>query len=149
MATTCATSADSGERRLLQPRQDVCWTAWVYNLVGTWSAQTLTPLTFRMHPFSPALYVDVDVDLYSSSFEALDWLFVNGIIQEGTIIGYDDWIHGGQHGQQAVHRDIVIKYNVTASVRCGGSKCHRYFHALPLQRGDALRCWQVKRFSSA
>eukprot|EP00933_Yihiella_yeosuensis_P079945 TRINITY_DN9335_c0_g1_i5.p1 TRINITY_DN9335_c0_g1~~TRINITY_DN9335_c0_g1_i5.p1 ORF type:complete len:132 (-),score=21.13 TRINITY_DN9335_c0_g1_i5:522-917(-) len=39
----------------------------------------------------PAFYVDIDCDLYTSAYAALDFLFANQIAQVGTIIGYDDW----------------------------------------------------------
>ena len=39
----------------------------------------------------PAKYVDVDVDLYSSTVEVLDFLFVHGLIAPGTVIGFDDF----------------------------------------------------------
>lgn len=39
----------------------------------------------------PAKYVDVDVDLYSSTVDVLDFLFVHGLIAPGTVIGFDDF----------------------------------------------------------
>ena len=39
----------------------------------------------------PALYVDVDCDLHTSSIDALDFLFANGLVGVGTLVGYDDW----------------------------------------------------------
>ena len=49
----------------------------------------------------PALYVDIDSDQYVGSFQALDWLCRNGLLVNGTIIGYDDFNQGypaGWHG---------------------------------------------------
>jgi hypothetical protein len=39
----------------------------------------------------PALYVDINCDLYVSSLQALDWLFKHRIARQGTLISYDDW----------------------------------------------------------
>ena len=55
----------------------------------------------------PALYVDIDVDIYISSYQALDWLCKHKLIRRGTIIGYDDWLWGlpgfkAHHGASTV-----------------------------------------------
>ena len=39
----------------------------------------------------PAKYIDIDVDLYSSSLEVLRFLFRTGLVVPGTVIGYDDF----------------------------------------------------------
>lgn len=44
--------------------------------------------------FAPALYVDLDADLYLSTYQALDWLLERGIVVNGTILGYDDFNQG-------------------------------------------------------
>ena len=66
--------------------------------------------TFRLLPFRPALYVDIDVDLYSSTYQALEWLAQFGLLVPGTIIGYDDWVTGGENGEQRAHKDILEKF---------------------------------------
>ena len=60
----------------------------------------------------PALYVDVDCDLYTSTFTALDWMFANRLIVPGTLIGYDDWVQGGPTGEQRAHHELMTKYAV-------------------------------------
>ena len=42
------------------------------------------------HGMRPARYVDIDVDLYSSTIDALEWLFDEGLVVPGTLIGYDN-----------------------------------------------------------
>lgn len=37
---------------------------------------------------APAAYIDMDANLYSSAFLALDWMFSKGLVQAGTLIGY-------------------------------------------------------------
>ena len=62
----------------------------------------------------PALYVDVDCDLYSSTVTALVWLFDHGLVQVGTVIGYDDWAQGGiSDGEQRAHAEVKERYGVT------------------------------------
>lgn len=113
----------------------VRWVRGFYN-------ETCTPHTSHMLPFSPALFVDLDCDLYTSTFQALDWMFSSGLIVSGTIIGYDDWIHGGPNGQQGAHANIIEKHKAQLLVR-GPVGSHPAFHPLPHQNGDDLRCWMV------
>ena len=61
----------------------------------------------------PALFVDIDCDLYSSAYQGLDWMFQNRLIAQGTIIGYDDWGIRGDFGEKRAHREIAAKYNAT------------------------------------
>lgn len=63
-------------------------------LVRGYYDRSLTPHLARARGMRKALYVDVDVDLYSSALTALDWLFGQGLVVPGTIIGYDDWGYG-------------------------------------------------------
>ena len=37
-----------------------------------------------------ALLIDVDVDLYISCMQCMDWMFANGLIVPGTVVYYDD-----------------------------------------------------------
>lgn len=66
----------------------------------------------------PASYVDMDMDIYSPTNFALDFLFKHKLIVEGTIIGYDDW---GQNypesgtyscGESKAHKEVFEKYGV-------------------------------------
>ena len=45
----------------------------------------------RQFGMQPAKYVDIDVDLYSSTSQVLDFMFGSGLIRAGTLVGYDDW----------------------------------------------------------
>eukprot|EP00240_Pyramimonas_obovata_P016425 CAMPEP_0118926470 /NCGR_PEP_ID=MMETSP1169-20130426/4141_1 /TAXON_ID=36882 /ORGANISM="Pyramimonas obovata, Strain CCMP722" /LENGTH=264 /DNA_ID=CAMNT_0006868025 /DNA_START=285 /DNA_END=1076 /DNA_ORIENTATION=+ len=55
--------------------------------------ETLTAAAVRGlgRPMRPAVYVDVDCDLYVSTYQALDWMFEHKLIAAGTLVGYDDW----------------------------------------------------------
>lgn len=82
----------------------VRWVVGYYN-------ETLTPdLASRV---APALYVDMDCDLYSSAKAALDWLFQNRLLVPGSVVGYDDWLQGGRHGVQRAHAEAASQYNAS------------------------------------
>ena len=66
----------------------------------------------------PAFYIDIDCDLYCSTYDALDFMFRNKLIKTGTLIGYDDW--GGSEGWQnhlsgesRAHKEMLEKYNAS------------------------------------
>jgi hypothetical protein len=40
---------------------------------------------------TPSLALLAAGDLYESSWHALEWLLRNGLVVEGTLVGYDDW----------------------------------------------------------
>lgn len=78
----------------------------------------------------PAAYIDVDVDVYESTFDSLDFLFRNRLVRPGTVIGYDDWwvltcCNGGRDpldgGEGRAHAEIAQKYNV--ALKCVGGSC--------------------------
>ena len=73
----------------------------------------------------PAKYVDIDADLYSSTLEALRFLFRSKLIRPGTIIGYDDFmsftcdvkaskeVHTGiEDGEARAHAEIAAQFGV-------------------------------------
>ena len=80
---------------------DVQWVRGFYEA-------SLTPALARR--MRPALYVDFDCDLYSSTYHALDWLATHGLLEAGTILGYDDWSTGGAGGQQRAHAELTAKH---------------------------------------
>lgn len=73
---------------------------------------------FEKEDMRPAAYIDIDADIYTSSYQALDFVFKYAIAQKGTLIGYDDW--GGTPGWQfnldgesRAHHEIQQKYKIT------------------------------------
>lgn len=69
------------------------------------------------YDMKPAAFVDMDADIYSSTYTALDFMFRNGLIVTNTLIAYDDW--GGSPGWQMctdgesrAHKEICQKYDV-------------------------------------
>ena len=87
-------------------------------------------LATRIASYGPAAYIDIDCDLYSSTYQALDWVFSNGLVGVGTMIGYDDWwvlpciLNRSYNierlgGEAKAHVEIALKYNVTFDCVCG------------------------------
>merc|ERR1719401_1555859 len=112
------------------------------NFVVGWYSDTLVSGLREDRGMSPAFYVDVDSDLYTSSIQALDWLFASGLVMPGTLVGYDDfWVNpcskGGeqlhplQTSEGRAHREIAEKYNV--QFRCVAGSCHFEPEAAPCE----------------
>ena len=72
--------------------------------------KSLTDATAAMLPFREALYVDIDVDLYSSTVQVLEWMLKSKLIVKGTVLGYDDWGTGGEQGQKKAHNDVLNRF---------------------------------------
>ena len=64
------------------------------HLVPGFFNESLTSELVATRGMRPALYVDIDTDIYISAYQALDWLCANRLITNGTIIGYDDFKWG-------------------------------------------------------
>lgn len=88
---------------------------------------SLTSTLKKERGIFPARYIDIDADLYISTYEALDWVFMNGLATVGTVIGYDDFwvppcvvtrdpkltpVHPLEAGEGQAHRLIAEKYGV-------------------------------------
>ena len=67
-------------------------------MVAGFYDRSLTAELATTRGMRPALYVDIDCDLYSSTVIVLTWLFENRLIRKGTILGYDDIRAGGGYG---------------------------------------------------
>jgi hypothetical protein len=59
----------------------------------------------------PASWLDIDVDLYSSTIEAMEFMIKNNLIIPGTLVYYDDW-KGVEFGEGRAHIEICKKYNL-------------------------------------
>lgn len=67
---------------------------------------------------SPAFYIDFDMDIYSPTKYAFNYLMENNLIVPGTLIGYDDW--GGtpgfekfENGESRAHKEIVNEWGIS------------------------------------
>lgn len=57
-------------------------------------------------------YLHVDVDIYSSSWQVLDWIFTHRVMKHGGIIRYDDFISTKLYkgGNSLAHIDALRKH---------------------------------------
>ena len=74
--------------------------------------ESLTPQLART--MRPALYIDCDADLYSSTRESLEWMLAHKLVVPGTVLYYDDWQAGGRSGQERAHAEFMKKHKVIA-----------------------------------
>ena len=78
--------------------------------------QVLTPDFMKLNP-KPAFWVDLDVDLYLSSIQVLDFMFQNRLIVSQTLVSFDDW--GGTEeykgGESLAWKEMCEKYSVEAN----------------------------------
>ena len=62
-----------------------------FQLVPGFYENSLTDDLVKELELEPAIYIDVDCDIYTSSVECLDFMARNKLIVPGTVIGFDDW----------------------------------------------------------
>ena len=102
------------------------------NLIAGFFSNTLVDELVTVKKMNPAIFVNIDCDQYSSTYDALDFMFRNNLIVTDTIIRYDDWNGGliydgddtfvarspftpkcwteGESGQSRAHKEILEKY---------------------------------------
>jgi hypothetical protein len=75
---------------------------------------SLTPERVTAGGLRPALYIDIDCDLYVSTYQALDFMFAHDLATTGTYVGYDDWgdTREWTEGESRAHKEIAEKYGV-------------------------------------
>lgn len=82
-----------------------------------WFADTLQPSLISSHRFAPAVYVDVDCDLYVSTRDALRFMLRHRLLRRGSLIGYDDWGDsesiGG--GESRAHHELVDEFGLAVT----------------------------------
>ncbi len=76
--------------------------------------QSLTSGLANARGMRPALFVDIDCDLYSSTVTVLSWLFESGLVRNGTVLAYDDIVVGGLYmsGEGLAHKQAMQRYDV-------------------------------------
>jgi hypothetical protein len=95
--------------------------------------ESLTPTLAGRLGMKPASYIDVDADLYISTKQALAWMFENGLVVPGTVVGYDDWWTnpcsiGGEGispldtGEGKAHAEVANEFGVVFRCVAGGCR---------------------------
>jgi len=102
------------------------------SLIAGFYSNSLVDEIVDAKKMNPAIFVNIDCDQYSSTYDALDFMFRNNLIVADTIIRYDDWNGGlvynedenivikspftpwcwteGESGQSRAHKEIFKKY---------------------------------------
>ena len=85
-------------------------------------SESLTDGLLRQHAMQPALLVDLDVDIYLSTVQCLDWMFAHALIVPSTFVRYDDWPYAiadsgaatgtTYYGQARAHYEATRKWRV-------------------------------------
>ena len=76
--------------------------------------ESLTPSLALSLGMRPALFVDLDVDIFSSTVQASTWLIQSRLLQRGAVVGYDDWMGDASNastisfsGQSRSHFEVL------------------------------------------
>jgi hypothetical protein len=87
----------------------VDWHVGFYEQVLSEKFMTLNP--------KPAFWVELDVDLYISSIQVLDFMFQNHLILPGTLVSFDDWGATEEYkgGESLAWKEMCQKHAVTAN----------------------------------
>lgn len=66
----------------------------------------------------PALLVHIDCDIYTSTKQALLWLFDNDLIAKNTLIAYDEFTVEGfeESSEKKAHNEVLNIYNEFSSI---------------------------------
>lgn len=103
-----------GSERLREKLHKVEITEDGFTIHGGFFRDSLTPERVTSGGLRPALYIDIDCDLYVSTYQALDFMFAHDLATTGTYIGYDDWgdTREWTEGESRAHKEIAEKYGV-------------------------------------
>lgn len=74
--------------------------------------------TCPVEKMKPASWVDIDVDIYTSTIEAMTFMMDNNLIVPGTLLYYDDWKDEG-FGEGRAHKEICNKYGLKVQLLIG------------------------------
>ena len=82
--------------------------------------KVLTDDIVAKYDMCPAKIIEIDCDIYSSAYTALDFMARNGLIVPGSLLYADDW--GGtlekskefDGGESRAYKEICEKYNLQA-----------------------------------
>ena len=110
----------------------------IHFVAGFFDKSLSEPGLVRRLDMGPAKYVDIDVDLYSSTVTLLDFLFSHRLLVPGTVVGYDDFWSTScsadspavasplTNGEGRAHLQAAHRFNVTFTCLAGGCRAsHR------------------------
>ena len=102
-------------KRISAPKNNV-------TLIRGYFNESLTPTLAAQRGMRPALLVDIDVDIYTSTYQALEWMIKRNLVVPGTYVRYDDWPRRPaaagpakgtlNYGQALAHHELTAKYGI-------------------------------------
>lgn len=78
--------------------------------ISGYFSESLNFVNYLKYGLKQASFINIDVDLYTSTIEVLEFCYLYGLMNRGTVIRYDDW--EWKEGNERAHNDIVAKYNI-------------------------------------
>ena len=83
-------------------------------LIKGFFSDSLTPTLKAEKKMKPALLIDVDVDLYISCVQCMEWMLQQGLMVAGTVVYYDDVsiVKADAGGELKAHEELTAKYNI-------------------------------------
>ena len=83
-------------------------------LIEGFYCKTLTADLIHDKNLSVASFIDIDVDLYGSTQEVLEFMFSHGLVGRGTTVYFDDWGATDEYkgGESLAWKDMTTKYNI-------------------------------------
>lgn len=83
-------------------------------LIPGYYKDSLNENLLKEKQFKPAVFIDIDVDLYISTIDLLNFMFSNNLIQKNCVIYLDDF--GGVElytgGESLAWKEMTEKYNI-------------------------------------
>lgn len=100
-----------------QELRDVCAEFLPEQLINTysgWFSDSLTQLPLGLK----LAFIHIDCDLYQSTIDVLDNLFMQRVISEGAVVLFDNWLCNRARpdmAEQKAWQEMIQKYNVAAT----------------------------------
>ncbi len=92
---------------------------------------SLNKKTIEDFKIKPASFVNIDVDLYISAKQVLEFLLENNLLLEDAVLRYDDWTGTNEYagGESLAHKEAIEKYGAVfegLGTNCPWSRVFRY-----------------------
>ena len=127
-------------------------------LIHGYYNESLTAGLARERGMRPARFVHIDCDLYSSTADALEWMYTSGLLQVGTLLLYDDWwnipcskgaapsLSPLDTGEGRAHAEFAKRYGLRFTCVAGGCvvrECSFYVN------GDWMPSFRIEHIGGA
>lgn len=98
-----------------------------FNFIKGFFNESLKKTIIQKYDLKPALFINIDCDIYSSTCDVLEFIFSNNLYVKGvTMIRYDDWgcfyentkNYDGAYlsGEGRAHKELCEKYNINCKL---------------------------------